>query len=62
VVLNLGSEPTAVALPTESPAGRLLVSTFGDRDRELVREIIDIRGNEGVVVKLSKHVVDALPD
>jgi len=62
VVLNLGSEPTAVALPAESRAGRLLVSTFGDRDRELVREIIDIRGNEGVVVELSKQAVDALPD
>jgi alpha-glucosidase len=62
VVLNFGSEPTAVALPTGSPSGKLLVSTFGDRDRELVREIIDIRGNEGLVVELSKQAVDALPD
>jgi alpha-glucosidase len=62
VVLNLGSELTAVTLPTGTPAGQLLVSTFGDRDREQVRGTIDIRGNEGVVVELSKQTVDALPD
>ena len=54
VVLNLGSKPTAVAVPTGSPAGQLLVSTFGDRDGELIRETTDIRANEGLVVKLSR--------
>jgi alpha-glucosidase len=53
VALNLGSEPTTVAFPPGTLAGRLLVSTFGDRDHESVRETIDIRGNEGAVVALS---------
>ena len=59
VALNLGPQATAVAFPSENPAGKLLVSTFGDRDQELVRETIDIRGNEGIVVALSNRPADA---
>jgi alpha-glucosidase len=62
VALNLGSEPTAVALPQRGLPGKLLVSTFGDHDRDPIRETIDVRGNEGVVVQLSKLATDALPD
>jgi hypothetical protein len=40
----------------------LLASTFGDRDHKLVRETIDIRGHEGVLVALSEQAADALPD
>ena len=62
MVLNLGSKPTAVAVPTGSPAGQLLVSTFGDRDGEPVRESFDIRGNEGTAVALSELSTDILRD
>jgi alpha-glucosidase len=62
VALNLGPEPTAVALPSRSVVGKLLASTFGDRDHELVRETIDIRGNEGVLVALAEQAADALTD
>jgi alpha-glucosidase len=62
VALNLGSEPTTVAFPPGTLAGRLLVSTFGDRDHESVRETIDIRGNEGAVVTLSAQPAVASSD
>jgi alpha-glucosidase len=58
VALNLGTEPTTVALPAESPAGKLLASTFGDRDDEPVRKTVDIRGNEGAVIALSNPSAD----
>lgn len=53
MALNLGTKPTSVALPPHRFMGELLVSTFVDRDHELVRETIDLRGNEGVVVALN---------
>jgi hypothetical protein len=31
-------------------SGRVLLSTFADREREEVRASIDLRGNEGVLV------------
>jgi len=58
VTLNLGVEPTTVALPAGSQAGKLLASTFGDRDDEPVRETIDIRGNEGAAIALSNPPAD----
>jgi alpha-glucosidase len=58
VALNLGTEPTTVALPAESLAGKLLASTFGDRDDEPVRKTVDIRGNEGAVIALSNPSAD----
>jgi alpha-glucosidase len=62
VALNLGTEPTTVALPAGSLAGKLLASTFGDRDDEPVRETIDIRGNEGAAIALSNPSVDTPRD
>jgi len=40
----------------------LLASTLGDRDGELVRDTIDMRGNDGAAVALTNHSADALRD
>jgi alpha-glucosidase len=50
VALNMGPEPIAVSFLGERLSGRVLLSTFADREREEVRASIDLRGNEGVLV------------
>jgi len=53
VALNLGQEPTVVSFLSGTLAGRLLLSTFGDRADEPVRGNVDLRGDEGIVVQLT---------
>ena len=57
IALNLGSEPTAVTFPSHTLAGRLLVSSFGDRDDEPVLGTIHLRGDEGAVIDLSDQTI-----
>lgn len=51
VALNLGGEPLLVAAPEIE--GKLLLSTFCDREAEPVQGEISLRGHEGVVIHLS---------
>ena len=50
VALNMGPEPISVSFPDEIWCGRVLVSSFADREREEVRASIDLRGHEGLLV------------
>jgi alpha-glucosidase len=53
IALNFGSEAISAPLPSEVEAGRILVSSFGDRDMEQVREQIALRGDEGMVIDVT---------
>jgi alpha-glucosidase len=53
IVLNFGDEPIATRLASGELAGRLLVSSTGDREGELVRGSVRLRANEGAVVDLT---------
>ena len=57
VALNMGQEATSVAFVAGHLAGRLLVSSFGDRDEEGLSGSIDLRADEGAVVELSQDSV-----
>jgi alpha-glucosidase len=50
VVLNLGADPARLAVPGPPAGGRVLVSTHPDRDGEAVGGVLELRGDEGVVV------------
>ena len=50
IALNMGPEPVAVSFPDEGWSGRVLLSSFIDREGEKVRASIDLRGNEGLLV------------
>jgi alpha-glucosidase len=50
VALNLGAEPIAVSSTVISPSSEILLSTFMDRQREKLEGVLDLRGNEGVIV------------
>lgn len=51
VALNMGPEPTAVSFPDDKLSGRVLLSSFADREGEEVTASIDLRGNEGLLVQ-----------
>jgi len=53
VALNFGGEPTVASFLSREGAGRLLVSSGGDRAREAVCGSVKLRANEGAVVELS---------
>ena len=55
IALNMGPEPIAVSFPDAKLSGRVLLSSFLDREGEEMLASIDLRGNEGLLVK-----VDAL--
>jgi alpha-glucosidase len=50
IALNFGPEPISASLPREGAFGRVLVSSFGDREMEPVNDHIDLRGDEGLVI------------
>jgi alpha-glucosidase len=52
VVLNLGPEPACYVPPVLDLAGEVALSTHLDREGELVRRAVELRGDEGVVVRL----------
>jgi alpha-glucosidase len=54
VALNLGSEPTVVEFAGGGPVGTVLVSCFGDRDGETTEGSIALRGDDGLVIELSR--------
>jgi alpha-glucosidase len=55
IALNMGPEPIAVSLPDERLSGRVLLSSFADRNGEQVKASIDLRGNEGLLVKVDSE-------
>jgi alpha-glucosidase len=52
VALNLGAEPVTFELKDGALNGRLLISSHPDCDDERVEGVIDLRGHEGVVIRL----------
>ena len=50
VVLNLGPDPIAVTTSAIRFNSEILLSTFLDREGERLEGVLDLRGNEGVVV------------
>ena len=52
VALNLGSDPASLEIP-DNAAGTVAVGTVRTREGERVRGKIELRGNEGLVIRLS---------
>jgi alpha-glucosidase len=54
VALNLGAEAMAINFGSDQLKGRVLVSTLGDRDGETLHSRIDLRGFDGLLIKLDQ--------
>ena len=52
IALNMGPEPIAVSFPEERVSGHVLLSAFAEREGEEVSARLDLRGNEGLLMKL----------
>lgn len=52
VALNMGPQPLVASFPTEIASGQILLSSFLDREGDEVINSIDLRGNEGLLVKM----------
>ena len=50
VVLNLGADPIAVTTSALRFGSKIVLSTFPDREGERLEGVLDLRGNEGVIV------------
>ena len=50
VALNLGAEPIAVTTSAIRFGSEVLLSTYLDREGERIEGVLDLRGNEGVIV------------
>jgi alpha-glucosidase len=57
IALNFGGEPIAASFAAGHLAGRLLLSSRGDRDDEPVTGSVDLREHEGIVIELSRASV-----
>ncbi|MGA7489441.1 MAG: alpha-amylase family glycosyl hydrolase [Xanthobacteraceae bacterium] len=55
VALNFGGQPAAASFAPGERAGRVLVSSAGDREGELLHGGLELRANEGAVVELSEQ-------
>ncbi|HEV2149722.1 MAG TPA: alpha-amylase family glycosyl hydrolase [Longimicrobiaceae bacterium] len=54
VALNLGSRPHVLGRPADAQAGVVAVSTHLDREGERVRGDVELRPDEGVVIRLTR--------
>ena len=55
IALNLGAEPVSLASGAAGLAGEILLSTFLDRQGEIIQGTLDLRGNEGVIIGPDTH-------
>ena len=53
VALNLGAEPVSVTSSSIGFGSEILLSTFLDRKGESIQGVLELRGNEGVIVGMS---------
>jgi alpha-glucosidase len=58
IALNLGAEPASVTSSAIGFGSEILLSTFLDRQHERVEGVLDLRGNEGVIVGRLKDQAD----
>jgi alpha-glucosidase len=56
VALNMGSEPLAMSFPKERLSGHVLLSSFGDREKEQIRGTIALRPHEGLLAVVDQTV------
>jgi hypothetical protein len=56
VALNFGGEATTASLASGESAGRLLLSSAGDREDEPIRGNVELRPHEGIVVEVRTPV------
>jgi alpha-glucosidase len=57
VALNLGQEPISLSFAKGLLRGEILLSTFCDRDTELIDGSIELRSDEGTIIQLAADAI-----
>ena len=52
IALKLGAKRIAVTLAEEAFSGRVLLSSFGDHEKEELAGRVQLWGNEGLIVRV----------
>ena len=55
IALNLGAEPVSITSSAIGFGNEILLSTFLDRQGESIEGMLDLRGNEGVIIGKSER-------
>jgi alpha-glucosidase len=55
IALNMGAEPVLIASEAIGLDGEILLSTFLDRQGEKIQGVLDLCGNEGVIIGAEIH-------
>jgi alpha-glucosidase len=55
IALNIGADPLSIASDAIGFDGEILLTTFLDRYGEKIRQTLDLRGNEGVIIAVSRN-------
>lgn len=58
IALNFSSQPQVVRLGAQSPQGSIALSTYLDRSEEPVQSSLELRADEGVLVRLLRNNPD----
>jgi alpha-glucosidase len=59
IALNLGAEPVSLPAAEAGLEGNILLSTVMDRHDEAIKDTLDLRGNEGLIVGIGKAIDQA---
>ena len=62
IALNLGADPVAVTSSAIGFGSEIVLSTFLDREGEEIEGVLDLRGNEGVIISGTVEDGSAVPD
>jgi alpha-glucosidase len=57
IALNMGQETTSVGFANGLLRGEILLSSFCDRDTELIDGNVNLRSDEGIVIKLAADAI-----
>ncbi len=57
IALNMGQEPVCVSLTNGLLRGEILLSSFCDRKTESIADKIDLRSDEGTIIKLAADAI-----
>ena len=57
IALNMGQKSTSVSFASGSLRGHILLSSFCDRDTESIDGNVDLRSNEGAIIKLAADAI-----
>jgi alpha-glucosidase len=58
IALNMGQQSMSVCFVNGFLRGQIVLSSFSDRDTELIDGTVNLRSNEGAIIKLAADAIE----